>query len=135
MDAIADTGYLLALLKRDDEHHLWAERLGMRITLPLLTCEAVLAETAFHLRSSAHVIAMLQRGAVRIAFDCQGNLEHLADLAMRYADRRPDLADLCLIRMSELYPHHSIITVDEEDFRVYRRNKREAIPMLFPPKR
>ncbi len=135
MDAIADTGYLLALLKRDDEHHLWAERLGMRLTLPLLSCEAVLAETAFHLRSSAHVLAMLQRGAVRIAFDCQSNLDQLADLAMRYADRRPDLADLCLIRMSELYPHHSILTVDEDDFRVYRRNKREAIPLLTPPKK
>ncbi len=135
MDAIADTGYLLALLKRDDEHHLWAERLGMRLTLPLLTCEEVLAETAFHLRSSAHVLAMLQRGALRIAFDCQSNLEHLADLAMRYADRRPDLADLCLIRMSELYPHHSILTVDEDDFRVYRRNKREAIPLLTPSKK
>jgi hypothetical protein len=37
--------------------------------------------------------------------------------------------------MSELYPRHIVITVDEEDFRVYRRNKREAIPLLCPPKR
>jgi len=44
-----------------------------------------------------------------------------------------DLADLCLIRMSELYPHHTLITVDA-DFRVYRRNKREAIPVLCPPR-
>jgi len=35
--------------------------------------------------------------------------------------------------MSELYPHHTLITVDA-DFRVYRRNKREAIPLLTPPK-
>jgi hypothetical protein len=45
----------------------------------------------------------------------------------------PDLADLCLIRMSELYPRHMLITVDT-DFRVYRRNKREAIPAIYPPK-
>jgi hypothetical protein len=45
-----------------------------------------------------------------------------------------DLADLCLIRMSELYPHHRVITVDE-DFRVYRRNKREVIPIIMPPRR
>lgn len=32
-------------------------------------------------------------------------------LARRYADREPDLADLCLIRMSELYPGHSVITI------------------------
>jgi hypothetical protein len=39
-----------------------------------------------------------------------------------------------LIRMSELHPHHVVITVDEGDFRVYRRNKREAIPLLCPPR-
>jgi hypothetical protein len=31
----------------------------------------------------------------------------LVALARRYADRQPDLADLCLIRMSEL--HHAIV--------------------------
>jgi hypothetical protein len=32
--------------------------------------------------------------------------------------------------MGELYPRHSVITVDREDFRVYRRNKREAIRLI-----
>ena len=35
--------------------------------------------------------------------------------------------------MSELHPRHSVITVDREDFRVYRRNKREVIPLICPP--
>jgi len=118
----------------DDEHHAWATGLAGRLELPLLTCEPVLAETAFHLKSSAYILAMLQRGAIRVAFDCASHLEHLHDLAMRYADRKPDLADLCLIRMSELYPRHTIVTADK-DFRVYRRNKREAIPLLIPPKK
>jgi hypothetical protein len=54
-------------------------------------------------------------------------------LAARYKDRKPDLGDLCLIRMSEIYLKHSVITVDAEDFRVYRRNKREIIPLISPP--
>jgi hypothetical protein len=61
------------------------------------------------------------------------SLAQLTALARRYADRHPDLADLCLIRMSELYPRHSVVTVDREDFRVYRRNKREVIPLICPP--
>ena len=69
---------------------------------------------------------------VRLSFDCNDHLPQLADLAKRYADREPDLADLCLIRMSELYPHHHVITADK-DFRVYRRNKREVIPLICPP--
>jgi uncharacterized protein len=56
------------------------------------------------------------------------------ELGRRYAECKPDLAHLCLIRMSELHPRHVVITVDESDFRVYRRNKREAIPLLGPPR-
>lgn len=135
MLAIADTGYLVALVIQTDQHHAWAANLARHVTLPLLTCEAVLAETAFHLKSSAYALAMLERGAVRIAFDCTSHQQQLHDLATRYADRNPDLADLCVICMSELYPRHLVVTVDEEDFRVYRRNKREAIPLLCPPKK
>ena len=46
-----------------------------------------------------------------------------------------ELADLYLIRMSELNPRHSVVTVDQADFRVYRRNKREVIPLVTPPDR
>ncbi len=72
---------------------------------------------------------------LRIAFDCNRNRGQLAELAERYLDRKPDLADLCLIRMSEIYPRHTIITIDKNDFRVYRRHKREAILLLCPPHR
>ncbi|MCG3190735.1 MAG: hypothetical protein LKCHEGNO_03557 [Burkholderiaceae bacterium] len=133
MKGIADTGFLVAFANRGDAHHQWAVGVAERLSEPLLTCEAVLAETAFHLRDAALVLSMLREGLVTLAFDCRDHLAQLAALAERYADRRPDLADLCLIRMSELNPRHSVITVDREDFRVYRRNKREAIPLVSPP--
>ena len=134
MNAIVDTGYLVALLNRNDEHHDWATGLAEKLTLPLLTSEAVLAETAFHLQSSTYVLKLLQEQVLQVAFECVSHLEHLQDLAIGYADRHPDFADLCLIRMSELYPRHVVVTVDD-DFRVYRRNKRQAIPLLSPPKK
>lgn len=133
MKAIADTGFLVAFANRQDQHHDWAVELAAQVSEPLLTCEAVLAETAFHLGDAALVLAMVTDGLVTVAFTCEDHLPHLAALARRYADRRPDLADLCLIRMSELHTRHSVITVDRDDFRVYRRNKREAIPLITPP--
>jgi len=78
---------------------------------------------------------MVRDGLVALAFDCREHLSQLAELAARYEDRRPDLADLCLIRLSELHPRHSVITVARDDFRVYRRNKREIIPLICPPAR
>jgi len=133
MKAIADTGFLVAFARANDRHHDWAVGLASRVTEPLLTCEAVLAETAFHLRSVSLVLAMVAEGLITVAFTCNDHLPRLAALARAYADREPDLADLCLIRMSEIYPRHSVITVDREDFRVYRRNKRETIPLICPP--
>lgn len=133
MKAIADTGFVVAFRNRTDRYHAWAMDLVRDVTEPLLTCESVLSEAAFHLGSSEAVLALVDDGLLRVAFDVPRNLEALRALAQRYEDRHPDLADLCLIRMSEIYPRHSVITVDEADFRVYRRNKREVIPTICPP--
>jgi predicted nucleic acid-binding protein len=132
MKGIADTGFLVAFANRQDRHHDWAVTLASGLTEPLLTCEAVLAEAAFHLQNTALVLAMVRERLVSLAFDGKDHLPHLEALAKRYRDRQPDLADLCLIRMSELHPDHPVITVDDEDFRVYRRNKREVIPRICP---
>jgi uncharacterized protein len=135
MKGIADTGFVVAFARRNDQHHTWAVDIAKGLTEPLLTCEAVLAESSFHLESSSFVLSLLEDEMLRIAFDCNRNLAQLAKLAEHYRDRKPDLADLCVIRMSEMYPHHTVVTVDETDFRVYRRNKRETIPLLCPPHR
>ena len=134
MRGIADTGFLVAFANRRDRHHGWAVSVAEQVSTPVLTCEAVLAETAFHLENAGIVLSMIRDGLTTIAFQCNEHLLQLEALATRYADRKPDLADLCLVRMSELHPAHKIITVDQEDFRVYRRNKREMIPLVVPPR-
>jgi uncharacterized protein len=134
MTGIADTGFLVAFANRRDLHFPWAFALAEHIHEPLLTCEAVLAETAYHLKNSGLVLRMMETGLIRLAFDIEAHRPELAALAHRYADRQPDLADLCLIRMSELNPQLPVITVDG-DFRIYRRNHREAIPVVMPPQK
>jgi predicted nucleic acid-binding protein len=135
MKAIADTGFIVAFRNRTDQHHAWAVDVARHLDGPSLTCESVLSEAAFHLGSSDAVLVLVASGMLEAAFDCGQNILPLRDLAVRYADRKPDLADLCLIRMSELFPRHVVVSVDEDDFRVYRRNKREAIPLLCPPRK
>jgi uncharacterized protein len=133
MKAIADTGFLVAFGNRKDQFHSWARQLAERVTDPLLTCDAVLAETAFHLRNSALVLSFVSNGLVRPALVLGDHLTRLMELAVRYADRQPDLADLCIIRLSEMHPRHAVITTDLADFRVYRRGRRETIPLIHPP--
>jgi predicted nucleic acid-binding protein len=134
MKGIADTGFIVAAGRNNDRHHAWAVDIAKSLTQPLLTCESVLSEAAFHLESSSYVLSLVEDELLQVAFDFSENIPQLRELARRYADRKPDLADLCLVRMSELYPNHSVITIDEGDFRIYRKNKREAIPLICPPR-
>jgi uncharacterized protein len=134
MKAIADTGFIYAFVSSDDKYHDWALALAEELSEPALTCDAVLAETAYHLRSVQVVLELIAAGLISPDFDLLSNFKHLMELARRYADRHPDLADLCIVRMSELFPDRMVLTTDEKDFRVYRRNKRDVIPLVCPPK-
>ena len=133
MTGIADTGFLVAFLNRRDTHHAWAVHLAGRVDTPLLTCEAVLAEAVFHSGSADKVFSLIETGLIRVGFDFAACLPRLDFLARRYLDRSPDLADLCLICLSERHPTLPIFTVDG-DFLVYRRHQRGIIPVIMPPR-
>ena len=134
MKGIVDTGFVVAFLNRRDRHHEWADQIGLLASGPLLTCEAVLAEAIFQVNSVGAVLGLVREGFLQLGFDLRENFREVMDIAERYRDRNPDLADLCLIRMSELYEDLPVFTVDENDFRIYRRNKREVIPIVCPPR-
>ncbi len=131
MRGIADTGFLVAFLNRKDRFHPWALEIAREAEVPLLTCEPVLAEAAYHVQSSSHVLALLDSGLIQLRFDLAAALPRVKLLATRYADRNPDLADLCLICLSEDFPHYEVVTVDS-DFLIYRRWEREIIPTRRP---
>jgi len=128
---IADTGFLVAFLNRRDSHHDWAYSLANSVESPLLTVEPVLAETAFHVGSVDTVMKLVSTGLILLNFSIAEHLDRITTLAKRYANRRPDLADLCLICLSEKRPNLPVITVDE-DFLIYRRHQRERIPVIMP---
>jgi len=132
MTGIADTGFIVAFLNRRDSHHAWAVELARQVDEPLLTCEAVLAEAVFHTQSATFVLGLVHTQMLRVDFELSSSQARLENLTRRYADHSPDLADLCLICLSERHPRLPVLTVDR-DFRVYRRHQREVIPVLMPP--
>ena len=84
---IADTGFLVAFANARDIHHDWAISVARRVSPPCLTCEGVLAEAAFHLSSVALVLAMIEDGFIRLAFDAASHVDRLAELGVEV--RRP----------------------------------------------
>ena len=132
---LLDTGPWVALLCRDDAHHTWAREQFGHITGPLLTCEAVVAETCFLLARNGHdpakALALVSRGAVRVGMALGDEIGAVQALFERYDNVPASLADACLVRMSELYDRSRVFTLDD-DFHIYRRHGRKVIPMLRP---
>ena len=97
----------------------------------------VIAETydrAYLPMMSIGILALLARGDLLLdpAFDFGAELPHLLALCSKYADREMDLADACLVRMTELTSRCKIWTVDREDFAIYRRHSRQMVPCMMP---
>ncbi len=130
---IADTGLLAAALDRDDVHHSWAASELQAATAPFVTCEPVLVELAFVLNDATAGLRMLVRGDLLLSFDLASHKDRVLQLLEKYSDRQMDLADACIVAMTEMEDRCQVWTTDETDFRVYRRHSRQVIPCSFPP--
>ena len=132
---LLDTGPWVALHCRDERHHPWAREQFSLLTEPLLTCEAVVAETCFLLARGGHdpakALALVSRGLVRIAISLGDEIDAVKALFERYSNVPSSLADACLIRLSEQHERCRVMTLDN-DFHVYRRHGRKVIPLLRP---
>jgi predicted nucleic acid-binding protein len=132
---IADTGPLVAILDRDDRDHAWAVREGRRLPPKMLSCEAVLSEVHFLTQdipeAKDRIESWLADGRLELPFSVRDHHALLHELMVRYASVPMSFADACLVRMSELWPEVPVFTLDS-DFRVYRRNKRQSLPLICP---
>ena len=129
---IADAGLIIAALDERDAHHGWAARLLGRESPPWLVCEPVLAEIAASIGTPEPVLEMLQVGDLELAFDLDENRAEVLALVRKYRDQEMDLADACVVRMSELFEDAVVYTVDRSDFSVYRRHGRRLVRCVFP---
>jgi uncharacterized protein len=134
-EIIVDTGPLVAYLDRSDRDHLWAKECFMRITRPLLTCEAVVAEALFLLRRGgidpAGLLNLISRGLVVPDFSLAAEIQVIQQLTKIYRNIPMSLADACLVRMAETHENSKVMTLDS-DFVVYRKSRRKVIPLLMP---
>jgi predicted nucleic acid-binding protein len=126
-----DTGPLVALFNAGDEHHDWMLAVLAGLELPLWTCEAVVTEAAYLTGKGRELLEMIAGRKLRIGLSVDAQAEAIGSLLGRYGPRM-DLADACIVRMSELTRDCRVLTVDRRDFSFYRRNGRQVIPLLAP---
>lgn len=136
MITICDTGPLVAYLNRNDPYHSWAVALLKQVRSPMLTTEPVLTEVAYFLRADLldvdPLFQLLERNAVRVDLQVAAHWPRLRTLMARY--NQMDLADASIVVLSERQMRCQVLTVDRKDFSVYRRNDRQVIDFVAPPK-
>jgi len=132
---LIDSGAIVAALHRRDQHHAWARSHFESLSAPCVTCEAVLSESFFLLdrarEGKERLCSLLERGLVGVDYSFPAQGAETLRLLRRYQDTPMSFADACLVRMSELHEDSAVFTTDS-DFRTYRKNGRQSIPLIAP---
>jgi predicted nucleic acid-binding protein len=130
---LLDTGVIVALLDRSERRHEACAEAVRELEAPLITCEAVIAESCYLLRNLAGaagaVIDNVAAGIFQIPFQLSREAASVKQVLRKYRDRQIDLADACLIRLADEFGAADILTLDR-DFAVYRWGKNKAFRML-----
>jgi len=132
---IIDTGVLVALLDKREQFHQWTTEQAQNLNPPFFTCEAVISETCFLLRSFHKgidaVLSMIEDEILQIDFSLSSEISVIKSSMNKYENVPMSLADSCLVRMSELIDNSVVFTIDS-DFLIYRKHGKRVIPLIFP---
>jgi uncharacterized protein len=134
---LIDAGPIVAYLNpAEGKLHAWAKE-QFRQRPEFYTCEAVMAEVCarlrYHKRDASIPLQLIERGVLILEFELAKSVPRVKRLMEKYADQPMDLADACLVAMSENFDDCELVTTDKTDFSVYRRFGRDVIPTVLPP--
>jgi predicted nucleic acid-binding protein len=133
---LLDTGCVVALLDRSERHHEQCAEVVGELSGPLVTCEAVIAESCHLLRrcpgAPEAVLENVARGIFQIPFQLLSCAEPVARLMRRYSRVPMDFADACLVHLASELQSGLILTLDR-DFTIYRWGRARAFQNLLEP--
>jgi predicted nucleic acid-binding protein len=126
MTALADTGYIFAIMDEDDAEHDRSldlyRRLPDRILLPTTALPEIAFLTARAGGSAAVAAAIrtLRASDVEFIDPLLEDYDHVAEILEKYADSRIDFVDATIMAIAERLNITRILTLDRRDFGIYR---------------
>ena len=131
---LLDTGVVVALLDRSEKHHRRCAEAVSTLARPLVTCEAVIAESCYLLRRLSGapevVLENVARGVFLIPFQLSRAAAAVRNIMRKYSDLPADFADACLIHLADELSTGEILTLDR-DFAHYRWRKTRRFDLLI----
>ncbi len=133
--ALLDTGVIVALLDRSERRHARCVKTVEGLERPLITCEAVIAESCYLLRGLARaaetVLENVERAVFQIPFQLSRSAAPVRSIMRKYRDLPAGFADACLIYLADELNTGDILTLDR-DFEFYRWRRNRPFHMLVP---
>ena len=132
-----DSGFLYALMDRDDAWHLRAKRLtetaaeGWITTWPVLTETCHLCHRSLSPREAIDLMADVADGGLQVWDIPLAACARIPALLRQYASLPMDLADASLVLQAEHLGHGRILSTDERDFGAYRWKRHKPFDNLL----
>ncbi len=131
---LLDSSVLVALLDRSERYHERCAAAVRELESPLVTCDAVVAESCYLLRGMPpavdSILENIARGVFQIPFQLSRTAAEVARIMRKYRDVPADLADACLIYAAGQLGVGEILTLDH-NFKIYRWGRNKPFHLLI----
>jgi predicted nucleic acid-binding protein len=121
---LADTGPLVAILSRRDQHHRVCVEALREMPGPLFTCWPVITEAAWLLRHDGNAVERLltnlNTGFLDLLPLTAEDTCPIAAIFKKYQNIGAQLADAALVHLAVRDGVDTVFTLDRRDFAVYR---------------
>lgn len=135
MGTLTDTGPLVALLDKAQQHHIRCVATLSVITMPLITTWPCFVEAMYLLGRGAgwfgqeQLWRLVSTQRVQLYTATNDELARFRSLMTSYRDRPMDLADASLVAAAEALSTKRIFSLDG-DFHIYRLHDKEPLDVV-----
>ncbi len=132
--AVADTGPLVAIIRKREKAHRKCVDALKTLRPPLLTCWPVLTEAEWLLRGEPGGVralgALVQSQSVKLVELDESALHWMIEFLERYASLGAQMADAAVMYIAERERIETVFTLDRRDFSVYRTTDGRALNIV-----
>ncbi|MDY6785637.1 MAG: PIN domain-containing protein [Cyanobacteriota bacterium] len=133
--AIADTGFVVALLNRQDRYHtavatIYQQQQAIALPQPALTEIAYLLGRDAGIPKVIQFLRSLDESRFQVISLSPSDTQRVANILDTYQDSQIDFVDGCVMAIAERLNLQTVLTLDRRDFSIVRPQHCSAFNLL-----
>jgi uncharacterized protein len=132
--ALIDTGPIVACLNARDSQHERCKTAFAELPPAVYTCWPVITEAVYLLgdysQATVKLFELLRNQTFRILPLSSNELSDIEAILAKYQDQEFQLADACLMHLAERESISQVLTLDQQDFSLFRTAAGKPLTLL-----